>query len=239
MLAPKYPTAVTAGNVETSALTGESVPVFRSAESTDGSGPLLSAHDLLFSGASCTGGTAVAVVTATGMRTELGRIAALSRRTRREESPLEQQVKRVARLIGGTPFEPTEANPMTGWRGASRYYDPGYREGFALECRALRRARDELGLTNVVVMIPFCRTPQEADRVLAVMADNGVREELTTRAVEERLDAYVTALMGARGPARAGPALIVHRPAGAGPVDSLPHHRPREPPCPTGPACCT
>ncbi|MGW3044339.1 phosphoenolpyruvate synthase [Kitasatospora sp. NPDC001159] len=79
-----------------------------------------------------------------------------------------------ARLVGGTPFEPTEANPMIGWRGASRYYDPGYREGFALECRALRRARDELGLTNVVVMIPFCRTPHEADQVLAVMADNGL-----------------------------------------------------------------
>ncbi|MET8703524.1 putative PEP-binding protein [Kitasatospora sp. NPDC004723] len=79
-----------------------------------------------------------------------------------------------ARLIGGAPFEPDEANPMIGWRGASRYYDPGYREGFALECRALRRARDELGLTNVVVMIPFCRTPEEADRVLAVMADNGL-----------------------------------------------------------------
>ncbi|MFJ8625086.1 phosphoenolpyruvate synthase [Kitasatospora sp. NPDC093550] len=79
-----------------------------------------------------------------------------------------------ARLIGGAPFEPVEANPMIGWRGASRYYDPGYREGFALECQALRRARDELGLTNVVVMIPFCRTPQEADRVLAVMADNGL-----------------------------------------------------------------
>ncbi|WP_457033760.1 phosphoenolpyruvate synthase [Kitasatospora sp. P5_F3] len=79
-----------------------------------------------------------------------------------------------ARLVGGQPFEPVEANPMIGWRGASRYYDPGYREGFALECRALRRVRDEMGLTNVVVMIPFCRTPQEADRVLAVMAENGL-----------------------------------------------------------------
>ncbi|MGW6914212.1 phosphoenolpyruvate synthase [Kitasatospora sp. NPDC054939] len=79
-----------------------------------------------------------------------------------------------ARLIGGAPFEPAEANPMIGWRGASRYYDPGYRDGFALECRALRRVRDVFGLTNVVVMIPFCRTPQEADRVLAVMADNGL-----------------------------------------------------------------
>ncbi|WP_431682634.1 phosphoenolpyruvate synthase [Kitasatospora sp. KL5] len=79
-----------------------------------------------------------------------------------------------ARLVGGTPFEPVEANPMIGWRGASRYYDDRYREGFALECRALRRVRDETGLTNLVVMIPFCRTPEEADRVLAVMADNGL-----------------------------------------------------------------
>lgn len=78
-----------------------------------------------------------------------------------------------ARLVGGRPFEPVEANPMIGWRGASRYYDDRYREGFALECRALHRVRDGMGLTNVVVMIPFCRTPQEADRVLAVMADNG------------------------------------------------------------------
>ncbi|MEU9126908.1 phosphoenolpyruvate synthase [Kitasatospora sp. NPDC048540] len=79
-----------------------------------------------------------------------------------------------ARLIGGGPFEPVEANPMIGWRGASRYYDERYREGFALECRALRKVRDAMGLTNVVVMIPFCRTPQEADDVLAVMADDGL-----------------------------------------------------------------
>ncbi|WP_234443613.1 putative PEP-binding protein [Streptomyces sp. NRRL B-24484] len=79
-----------------------------------------------------------------------------------------------ARLVGGAPFEPVEANPMIGWRGASRYYDDRYREGFALECRALRRVRDEMGLTNPVIMIPFCRTPEEADRVLAVMADNGL-----------------------------------------------------------------
>ncbi|MFD8478123.1 phosphoenolpyruvate synthase [Kitasatospora sp. NPDC059673] len=79
-----------------------------------------------------------------------------------------------ARLLGGRPFEPVEANPMIGWRGASRYYDDRYREGFALECRALRRVRDEIGLTNLVVMIPFCRTPEEADRVLAEMAANGL-----------------------------------------------------------------
>ncbi|MFJ3939798.1 phosphoenolpyruvate synthase [Streptomyces parvus] len=79
-----------------------------------------------------------------------------------------------ARLLGGRPFEPDEANPMIGWRGASRYYSDGYREGFALECRALRRVRDEMGLTNVIVMIPFCRTPGEADRVLDVMGEQGL-----------------------------------------------------------------
>jgi len=79
-----------------------------------------------------------------------------------------------AQLIGGRAFEPHEENPMIGWRGASRYYDPDYREGFALECRALRKVRDELGFANVVVMIPFCRTPEEADRVLEVMAENGL-----------------------------------------------------------------
>ncbi|WP_079403935.1 phosphoenolpyruvate synthase [Streptomyces sp. 3211] len=80
-----------------------------------------------------------------------------------------------ARLLGGRPFEPVEANPMIGWRGASRYYSDGYREGFALECRALRRVRDEMGLTNVIVMIPFCRTLEEADRVLEVMGEEGLR----------------------------------------------------------------
>ncbi|MFJ7587535.1 putative PEP-binding protein [Streptomyces sp. NPDC097617] len=64
---------------------------------------------------------------------------------------------------------------MIGWRGASRYYSDGYREGFALECQALRRVRDEMGLTNVIVMIPFCRTLEEADRVLEVMAAQGLR----------------------------------------------------------------
>jgi pyruvate, water dikinase len=79
-----------------------------------------------------------------------------------------------ARLVGGRDFEPAEANPMIGFRGASRYYSERYREGFALECRALRKVREEMGLANVVVMIPFCRTPTEADRVLEVMAENGL-----------------------------------------------------------------
>lgn len=80
-----------------------------------------------------------------------------------------------AHLIGGEAFEPEEENPMLGFRGASRYYDERYREGFALECRALRRARETLGFANIIVMVPFCRTPAEADRVLAVMAENGLR----------------------------------------------------------------
>ncbi len=79
-----------------------------------------------------------------------------------------------ADLLGGRGFEPHEENPMLGWRGASRYYDDGYRDGFALECRAIARARERIGMRNIVVMIPFCRTPKEADRVLEVMAANGL-----------------------------------------------------------------
>ena len=63
---------------------------------------------------------------------------------------------------------------MLGWRGASRYDHPGYRDGFALECQAVARVRNEIGFDNVIVMIPFCRTPEEADRVLQVMADEGL-----------------------------------------------------------------
>jgi pyruvate,water dikinase len=79
-----------------------------------------------------------------------------------------------ANLAGGAEFEPKEENPMLGFRGASRYYSPRYREGFALECRAIRRLRETLGFSNVLVMIPFCRSTQEADRVLKVMAENGL-----------------------------------------------------------------
>jgi pyruvate,water dikinase len=80
-----------------------------------------------------------------------------------------------ANLIGGQQFEFQENNPMLGFRGASRYYSDRYREGFALECRALKRVREEIGLTNVIVMIPFCRTLKEADRVLQVLGDNGLK----------------------------------------------------------------
>ncbi len=80
-----------------------------------------------------------------------------------------------ADLLGGKAFEPVEENPMLGFRGASRYYSPRYRAGFALECQAIRRLREEMGFLNVIVMIPFCRSVKEADRVLAVMAENGLR----------------------------------------------------------------
>jgi len=79
-----------------------------------------------------------------------------------------------ADLLGGRAFEPHEANPMIGFRGAARYYSDRYREGFAMECRAIARLRGQMGFDNVVVMIPFCRTPEEADKVLAVMAENGL-----------------------------------------------------------------
>ncbi|MEW5422114.1 phosphoenolpyruvate synthase [Amorphus sp. 3PC139-8] len=79
-----------------------------------------------------------------------------------------------AGLVGGAGFEPKEENPMIGFRGASRYYSPRYREGFALECRAIARLRNDMGFSNVVVMIPFCRSAKEADRVLQVMEANGL-----------------------------------------------------------------
>ena len=79
-----------------------------------------------------------------------------------------------ANLLGGKQFEPKEENPMLGWRGASRYYDPKYREAFALECQAFKRVRDDMGLTNVIPMIPFCRTPDEGRKVLAEMAKHGL-----------------------------------------------------------------
>lgn len=79
-----------------------------------------------------------------------------------------------ADLLGGHAFEPEEHNPMLGLRGASRYYDPTYRDAFHLECAAMRRVREEMGLHNVILMIPFCRTPEEAERVLSEMASQGL-----------------------------------------------------------------
>ena len=79
-----------------------------------------------------------------------------------------------ADLLGGKYFEPEESNPMLGFRGASRYYDEKYREGFALECQAMKRVLNEMGLTNLIIMIPFCRTVSEGEKVLAEMAKNGL-----------------------------------------------------------------
>jgi pyruvate,water dikinase len=79
-----------------------------------------------------------------------------------------------AKLLGGSAFEPQEENPMIGWRGASRYYAPMFRDAFALECQALRHVREQMGLTNVIPMVPFCRTPEEGDLVLAEMARHGL-----------------------------------------------------------------
>ena len=83
-----------------------------------------------------------------------------------------------ADLIGGREFEPEERNPMIGWRGASRYYDPAYRPAFDLECAALKKVRDEMGLTNVKVMVPFCRTVEEGRKVIKVMAENGLKQHV-------------------------------------------------------------
>lgn len=80
-----------------------------------------------------------------------------------------------ANLIGGETFEPKEENPMLGFRGASRYYSPKYREGFDLECRAIKQVREVLGFENVLIMIPFCRTLDEAKQVLTVLEENGLK----------------------------------------------------------------
>jgi pyruvate,water dikinase len=90
-----------------------------------------------------------------------------------------------ANLIGGRDFEPVEENPMIGFRGASRYYHPRYRDGFALECRAMKKVRSEMGLTNVKLMVPFCRTVEEGRRVIAELEKNGLKQG------EDGLEVYV------------------------------------------------
>lgn len=89
-------------------------------------------------------------------------------------------------LIGGEMYEPHEENPMLGWRGASRYYDPKFKEAFSLECKALKRVREDMGLVNVVPMIPFCRTPEEGRKVVEVMKECGL-----DRAQDSKLKIYV------------------------------------------------
>ncbi len=90
-----------------------------------------------------------------------------------------------ANLVGGAPYEPLEENPMIGFRGASRYYDERYCHAFALECRAMKKVRDEMGLRNLKLMIPFCRTTDEGRRVLAELAKNGLKQG------ENGLEVYV------------------------------------------------
>ena len=90
-----------------------------------------------------------------------------------------------ANLIGGREFEPVEDNPMIGWRGASRYYDEKYRDAFALECEAVEIIRKSMGLTNLKVMVPFCRTVEEGRKVLAEMEKNGLKKG------DEGLEVYV------------------------------------------------
>ncbi|HNE60146.1 MAG TPA: phosphoenolpyruvate synthase, partial [Ottowia sp.] len=79
------------------------------------------------------------------------------------------------KLIGGSRYEPEEENPMLGFRGAARYISDDFREAFAMECEALRRVRDDMGLTNVQIMVPFVRTLAQAERVVALLADKGLR----------------------------------------------------------------
>lgn len=93
-----------------------------------------------------------------------------------------------ANLVGGKEFEPVEENPMLGFRGASRYYNPLYRPAFKLECEAIRRVREDMGLTNVKVMIPFCRTPEEGKKVVQTMKEFGLNREK-----DPTLDIYVMA----------------------------------------------
>lgn len=92
-----------------------------------------------------------------------------------------------ANLIGGAPYEPVESNPMIGWRGASRYYDPKYRPAFDLECQALAKVRNDMGLKNLKLMIPFCRTVEEGKLVIKIMAENGLVQH------KDGLEIYVMA----------------------------------------------
>ncbi len=90
------------------------------------------------------------------------------------------------KLTGGVLYEPEEENPMLGWRGASRYYDEKFKDAFGLECLAMKKARDEMGLKNIVPMIPFCRTPEEGNRVIEIMEEHGL-----SRSKDKTLKIYV------------------------------------------------
>ncbi|HVM58933.1 MAG TPA: phosphoenolpyruvate synthase, partial [Candidatus Paceibacterota bacterium] len=96
-----------------------------------------------------------------------------------------------ATLLGGAPYEPAESNPMIGWRGASRYYDPKFKAAFALECRAIRIVREEMGLTNVIPMVPFCRTIKEALSVLHAMAEAGLVAKALAKPKQKATPVYM------------------------------------------------
>ncbi|MDP2651532.1 MAG: phosphoenolpyruvate synthase, partial [bacterium] len=94
-------------------------------------------------------------------------------------------------LLGGEAYEPKEENPMLGWRGASRYYDPKFKDAFVLECRALVKVREEMGLNTVIPMIPFCRTIAEAEQVLSIMAKNGLVATSIAKSKEKTTPVYM------------------------------------------------
>ncbi len=117
----------------------------------------------------------------------LGKIAAVVHPRRCLVRFSDFKTNEYASLLGGAAFEPTEENPMLGFRGASRYAADAYRDAFALECRAIAKLRGEMGFANVAVMIPFCRSIGEADKVLAVMAEHGLKRG------EDGLEVFVMA----------------------------------------------
>ncbi len=94
-------------------------------------------------------------------------------------------------LLGGEMYEPKEENPMIGWRGASRYYDPKFKDAFVLECRALVKVREEMGLDNVIPMIPFCRTTKEAEQVLGIMKERGLVAKSLAKGTEKTTPVYM------------------------------------------------
>lgn len=94
-------------------------------------------------------------------------------------------------LLGGEAYEPSEENPMIGWRGASRYYDPKFKDAFILECCALVKVREEMGLDNVIPMIPFCRTTHEAEQVLTIMAEHGLVAKSFAKGTEKTTPVYM------------------------------------------------
>jgi pyruvate,water dikinase len=98
-------------------------------------------------------------------------------------------------LLGGELYEPHEENPMLGWRGASRYYDPKFKKAFTLECRAMRKVREEMGLTNVIPMVPFCRTLDEGRKVLLAMADAGLYPRLLAKTAAQKKHATKVIVM--------------------------------------------